>query len=136
MHIGFDISQTGAGYTVEAGVIAKYILGDVDGNAFAAGCAFTSEFLKARPDVAKRFAAGWAKAIDFIRADPAAARKHLAKNTLTPENLVDVVPMLGYTMTKDMTAKQKDELQKFADFGVQIGVVPEKIDVSKFVVSL
>jgi NitT/TauT family transport system substrate-binding protein len=130
------ISQTGAGYTVEAGVIAKYILGDVDGNAFAAGCAFTSEFIKARPDVAKRFAAGWAKAIDFIRAEPAAARKHLAKNTLTPENLVDVVPMLGYTMTKDMTAKQKDELQKFADFGVQIGVVPEKIDVSKFVVSL
>ena len=130
------IAQVGAGYTVEAGVIAKYILGDVDANAYAAGCAFTSEFIKARPDVAKRFAAGWAKAIEFIKADPAAARKHLAKNTLTPENLVDVVPMLGYTMTKDMTPKQKAELQKFADFGTQIGVVPEKIDVSKFIVSL
>jgi NitT/TauT family transport system substrate-binding protein len=130
------IEKIGAGYTVEAGVIAKYILGDVDGNAYAAGCAFTSDFIKARPDVAKRFAAGWAKAIDYIRAEPAAARKHLAKNTLTPEDLVDVVPMLGYTMTKDMTAKQKDELQRFADFGTQIGVVPEKVDVSKFVVSL
>src|ERR1700687_3491715 len=129
------ISQTGAGYTVEAGVIAKYILGDVDGNAFAAGCAFTSEFIKARPDVAKRFAAGWSKAIDFIRADPAAARKHLAKNTLTPEDLVDVVPMLGYTMAKDMTPKQKEDFQKFADFGVAIGVVPEKVDWSKYVVS-
>ena len=129
------IEKIGAGYTVEAGVIAKYILGDVDGNAYAAGCAFTSEFIKARPDVAKRFAAGWAKAIDFIKADPAAARKHLAKNTLTPEDLVDVVPMLGYTMAKDMTAKQKEELQKFADFGVEIGVVPEKVDVSKYVVS-
>jgi NitT/TauT family transport system substrate-binding protein len=130
------IAQTGAGYTVEAGVISKYILGDVDANAYAAGCAFTSEFIKARPDVAKRFAAGWSKAIDYIRAEPDAARKHLAKNTLTPENLVDVVPMLGYTMTKDMTAKQKDELQRFADFGTQIGVVPEKVDVSKYVVSL
>ena len=130
------IEKIGAGYTVEAGVIAKYILGDVDGNAYAAGCAFTSDFIKARPDVAKRFAAGWAKAIEYIRAEPAAARKHLAKNTLTPEDLVDVVPMLGYTMTKDMTAKQKDELQRFADFGTQIGVVPEKVDVSKFVVSL
>jgi NitT/TauT family transport system substrate-binding protein len=127
------MAKIGAGYTVEAGVIAKYILGDVNANAYAAGCAFTTEFINARPGVAKRFAAGWAKAIDYIRADPAAARKHLAKNTLTPEDLVDVVPMLGYTMTKDMTPKQRQDLQKFADFGVQIGVVPEKIDVSKVV---
>jgi NitT/TauT family transport system substrate-binding protein len=127
------IAKTRAGHTVEAGVIAKYILGDVNANAYAAGCAFSTEFINARPDVAKRFAAGWAKAIDYIRANPAAARKHLAKNTLTPEDLVDVVPMLGYTMTKDMTPKQREELQKFADFGTQIGVVPEKIDVSKVV---
>jgi NitT/TauT family transport system substrate-binding protein len=127
------IAKTGAGHTIEAGVIAKYILGDVNANAYAAGCAFTTEFINARPDVAKRFAAGWAKAIDYIRANPAAARKHLAKNTLTPEDLVDVVPMLGYTMTKDMSPKQREELQRFADFGTQIGVVPEKIDVSKVV---
>jgi NitT/TauT family transport system substrate-binding protein len=129
------IAKTGAGYTVEAGVIAKYILGDVDANAYAAGCAFTSEFIKARPDVAKRFAAGWAKGIDYIRAEPDKARKHLANNTLTPPDLVDVIPLLGFTMTKDMTPKQKEELQKFADFGTSIGVVPEKVDVSKMVVS-
>ena len=35
------IEKIGAGNTVEAGVIAKYILGDVDANAYAAGCAFT-----------------------------------------------------------------------------------------------
>jgi NitT/TauT family transport system substrate-binding protein len=130
------IEKTGAGYTVEAGVIAKYILGDVNANAYAAGCAFTSEFIKARPDVAKRFAAAWAKGIDYIRAEPDKARKHLAKNTLTPEDLVDVIPLLGYIMTKDMSPKQKQELQEFADFGTTIGVVPEKVDVSKMVVSL
>jgi NitT/TauT family transport system substrate-binding protein len=127
------IEQIGAGKTVEAGVIAKYILGDPAGNAYAAGCAFTTEFINARPDVAKRFAAAWSKAIDYIKTNPKEARKHLAKNTLTPDDLVDVVPMLGYIMTKDMNAKQKEELQKFSDFGVQIGVVPEKIDVSKYV---
>jgi NitT/TauT family transport system substrate-binding protein len=130
------IEKTGAGYTVEAGVIAKYILGDVNANAYAAGCAFTSEFIKARPDVAKRFAAAWAKGIDYIKAEPDKARKHLAKNTLTPEDLVDVIPLLGYIMTKDMSPKQKQELQEFADFGTSIGVVPEKVDVSKMVVSL
>jgi NitT/TauT family transport system substrate-binding protein len=130
------IARTGAGYTIEAGVIAKYILGSPDANAYAAGCALTTEFIKTRPEVARRFAAGMAKAIAYIKASPDAARKHLAKNTLTPDDLVDVVALLGYTMTKDMTPKQKEELQQFADFGTQIGVVPEKVDVSKYVVAL
>jgi len=117
--------------TVEAGVIAKYILGSPDADAYAAGCAFTTDFITRRPDVAKRFAQGWSRAIDYIRANPEAARKYLAKNTMTPDNVVDTVPMLGYIMTKDMSEKQLGYLQAFADFGYQIGVVPEKIDVKQ-----
>jgi len=41
--------------------------------------------------------------------------------------------MLGYIMTKDMSAKQLGEFQRFVDFGVEIGVVPEKVDVTKFI---
>jgi NitT/TauT family transport system substrate-binding protein len=122
----------GAAKTVEDGVIAKYILGDSNADAYAAGCAFTTEFITKRPDVAKRFAAAWAKAIVYIKEHPAEARKHLAKNTLTPDNVVDSVPMLGYIMTKDMNAKQLGHLQTFADFGTAIGVVPEKVDVKKY----
>ncbi len=129
------IQNIGAGRVIEAGLIAKYILGDPDADAYAAGCAFTTEFINQRPDVAKRFAAAWAKAIEFIKSNPAEARKHLAKNTLTPDDLVDTIPMLGYTMTKDMSPKQREYLQRFADFGVEIGVVPEKVDVAKYVKS-
>jgi NitT/TauT family transport system substrate-binding protein len=121
-----------AATTVEAGVIAKYILGSPDADAFAAGCALSTDFITKRPDVAKRFAEGWAKAIDYIKKNPEAARKHLAKNTLTPDDIVDQVPMLGYTMVKDMTPKQLGYLQEFTDFGTTIGVVPEKIDVKKY----
>ena len=77
----------------------------------------------------------WAKAVDYINKNPEAARKHLAKNTLTPDDVVDIVPMLGYIMTKDMTPKQLGYLQKFADFGTEIGVVPEKVDVKKYLKS-
>lgn len=129
---GTIIEKIGAGKLVEAGVIAKYILGDPDAAAYAAGCALTTDFINARPDVARRFAAGWAKAIQYINANPEAARKHLAKNTLTPDDLVDVIPMLGYTMIKDMSPKQKKDLQDFTDFGVQIGVVSEKLELAKF----
>ena len=76
--------------------------------------------------------AAWVKALDLIKSDPQEARKHLLKNTLTPRNVVDSVPMLGYVMVRDMTPKQIDDLQTFANFGHDIGVVPEKVDVRKY----
>ncbi|WP_441240746.1 ABC transporter substrate-binding protein [Tardiphaga sp. 768_D3_N2_1] len=124
--------KAGVARTIEAGVISKYILGDEKGDAYAAGCAITSDFIQKRPEVAKRFAMAWAKAVDYINKNPDDARKYLAKNTFTPDNVVDMVPMVGYTMTKDMSPNQLSDLQKLADFGVSIGVVPEKVDVTKY----
>src|ERR1700683_1463134 len=126
------MNQLGFAKTVEAGVIAKYVLGDPEADPFAAGCAFSSDFIAKRPDVAKRFTQAWAKALAVIEKDPQEARKHLLKNTLTPESVVDTVPMLGYVMVKDMTAKQIADLQTFAAFGHDVGVVPEKVDVKKY----
>jgi NitT/TauT family transport system substrate-binding protein len=123
--------KAGVARSLEAGLIAKYILGDEAADAYAAGCAMTSEFIQKRPEVARHFAAAWSKAIDFINRNPDEARKYLAKNTFTPDNVVDMVPMLGYVMVGDMTPKQIADLQKFADFGNSIGVVPEKLDITK-----
>ena len=123
--------KAGVARSLEAGVISKYILGNDTANAYAAGCAMTSDFIQKRPDVAKRFAAAWAKAIAFINSNPDEARKYLVNNTFTPENVADLVSMLGYTMAGDMNADQIKDLQAFADFGTSIGVVPEKIDVTK-----
>jgi NitT/TauT family transport system substrate-binding protein len=124
--------KLGVARTIEAGVIAHYVLGDPDANAFVGGCALSSDFIKARPDVARRFAAAWAKAAAFINANPAEARKYLAKNTLTPEDVVDTVPMIRYVMTGDLTARDKADYQKFIDFSVTTGTLPEKVDVTKF----
>ena len=123
--------KSGVARSLEAGVISKYILGDEAADAYAAGCAMTSDFIQKRPDVAARFAAAWRKAIDFINKNPDEARKYLAGNTFTPDNVVDMVSMLGYAMVGDMTPRQIGYLQKLADFGNSIGVVPEKIDVTK-----
>jgi NitT/TauT family transport system substrate-binding protein len=125
--------KLGVATTIEAGVIAHYVLGDPDANAFVAGCAMSSDFIKARPDVARRFAAAWAKAIDLINANPTEARKHLVKNTFTPEDVADTVPMIRYFMAKDLTAKDRADYQKFIDFSVTTGTLPEKVDVNKFI---
>ena len=124
--------KLGVARTLEAGVITKYILGNENGNAFAAGCALTGDFIKARPDVARRFAAVWKKAITFVNDNPQEARKYLAKNTLTPEDVVDTVPMVRYFMVGDLTDEHKAEFQKFIDFSTEVGTVPEKVDITKY----
>jgi NitT/TauT family transport system substrate-binding protein len=40
--------------------------------------------------------------------------------------------MLGYVMAGDLSKEQIADLQALADFGTSIGVVPEKVDVTKF----
>src|SRR3954470_2487805 len=98
--------KAGVARSIDVGVISKYTLGDEKANAYAVGCAITSEFIQKRPDVAKRFAMAWSKALDCSKKNPDDARKYLANNTFTPDNVVDMVSMLGYTMTKDMTPSQ------------------------------
>jgi NitT/TauT family transport system substrate-binding protein len=124
--------KLGVATTIEVGVIAHYVLGDPNANAFVGGCALTSDFIKGRPDVARRFAAAWEKAARLINDNPAEARKHLVKNTFTPEDVVDTVPMVRYFMAKDLMEKDKADYQKFIDFSVQAGTLEQKIDVTKY----
>jgi NitT/TauT family transport system substrate-binding protein len=124
--------KMGVATTLEAGVIAHYVLGNPEANAFVGGCALTTDFIKAKPDVARRFTAAWHKAMDLINTNPAEARKHLIKNTFTPDDVVDTVPMIRYFAPKDLTAKDKADFQKFIDFSVQTGTLSEKVDVNKY----
>jgi NitT/TauT family transport system substrate-binding protein len=124
--------KMGIASTIEAGVIAHYVLGDPNANAFVGGCALTTDFIKSRPDVAKRFTAAWSKAVEFINSNPQEARKHLVKNTFTPADVVDTVPMIRYFMAKDLTDKDKADYQKFIDFSVQTGTLEQRIDVTKY----
>jgi NitT/TauT family transport system substrate-binding protein len=124
--------KMGIARTIEAGVIAHYVLGDPNANAFVGGCALTSHFIETRPDVARRFAVAWGQAVNFINTQPDEARKYLVKNTLTPADVAETVPMIRYYMVKDLTAKDKEDFQKFIDFSVKTGTLPEKVEVSKY----
>ena len=124
--------KMGVASTLEAGVIANYVLGNPEANAFVGGCALTTDFIKAKPDVARRFTLAWHKAMDLINNNPQEARKHLIKNTFTPDDVVDTVPMVRYFAAKDLTAKDKADFQKFIDFSTQTGTLTEKVDVNKY----
>jgi NitT/TauT family transport system substrate-binding protein len=122
----------GVAKTLEAGVIAKYILGDPKALAWVAGGVISSDFIKNRADVAKRYTAAWLKAIDFINTSPKEARKYLAKNTFTPDSVVETVPLVKFTKITDLTAQNKAEFQKFIDFATTSGILSQKVDVTKY----
>jgi NitT/TauT family transport system substrate-binding protein len=108
------------------------VLGDPHANAWVGGCALSTDFIRSRPDVARRFTAGWAKAVKFINDSPDEARKHLAKNTLTPDDVVATVPLVKFEMVENLTAKDIDDFQKFIDFSTKTGTLPERVEVAKY----
>ncbi len=126
---GAVLRKSGAAVTLEAGLVAKYVLGDPEANAWIAGTAMSSDFLNAKPEAAKKFAAAWAKSIDFIEKNPAEARKSLLKNTLTPPDVVDSVPIVKFVMATKLTDKDVADFQKFIDFSSTSGILSDKVDV-------
>lgn len=131
---GSVMRKNGVGKTVEAGLISKYILGNPKANGYAAGTVITQDFARQKPDVAKRFTAAWGKAIEYIKANPDDARKYLVGNTLTPPDIAPLIPMVGFTMVKDLTPANVAEFQKFIDFSSDNKILSEKVDVTKFLI--
>jgi NitT/TauT family transport system substrate-binding protein len=126
------MDQMDIGKTLESGIIAKIVLGDRNANAYVGGAALSEDFIKARPDVAKRYAEAWNKALDLIANDPKEARKYLLKNTVTPESVVDTVPLLLHTPVSKLTEQDRKNFQAYVDFAIGVGAVSEKIDMTKF----
>src|SRR5437879_9587921 len=126
------MDQMDIGKTIEAGIIANIILGDPNANAYVGGAALSEDFIKARPDVAKRYAEAWNKALDLIRDDPKEASKYLLKNTVTPECVVDTVPLLLHTSVSRLSEQDRKNFQDYVDFEAGVRQVSEKIDMTKF----
>ena len=129
---GTMMDQMDIAKTLESGIIANIILGDRNANAYVGGAALSEDFIKARPDVAKRYAEAWNKALDLIRDDPKEARKYLLKNTVTPESVVDIVPLLLHTPVSKLSEQDRRNFQAYVDFAIGVGAVSEKIDMTAF----
>lgn len=125
--------KMGVAETLENGVIAKYVMGNPEANAWVGGCALSNDFITSKPDLAKRYAKAWGKAINFISEQTAEARVVMAKNTLTPADVADIVPMLRFAMVRDLKDSDIADLQRFIDFSVASKVLPEPVQVGKFV---
>jgi len=120
--------KSGVARRLEAGVISTYLIGDRSADAYAAGAALSDAFVAARPDVAARCAQAMFKGMNDVARDPQ-VRDYLVTDLNVAPDVVADVPMPYFIRTRDLTAKQIADFQKFIDIGVELSIVAGAIDV-------
>jgi NitT/TauT family transport system substrate-binding protein len=112
---------------LEAGVIAKYILGDPLAPWFGGSASLKSEFVQKHPVEAKKFVTAYAKGIALVRSNPAEARQYLKGYTAIEGQLTSEVPLAAYTLYNEFTPKDIAHFQKFFDLFSDKGIFPSRL---------
>jgi NitT/TauT family transport system substrate-binding protein len=114
---------------LEAGVIAKYILGDPLAPWHGGSATLTTGFIKKHPAETKKYIAAYARGIDLVRKDPAQARNFLKGYTAIEGPLTGEVPLASYMLYNEFTPGDVAAFQKFFDLFTEKGVFEKKLDV-------
>ena len=115
---------------LEAGVIAKYILGDPLAPWHGGSATLTTEFIKKYPAETKKYIAAYARGIDLVRKDPAQARNFLKGYTAIEGPLTSEVPLASYMLYNEFTPSDVAAFQKFFDLFTEKGVFEKRLDVA------
>jgi NitT/TauT family transport system substrate-binding protein len=112
---------------LEAGVIAKYVLGDPMAPWFGGSASLTSSFIKKYPDEAKKFIAAYGKGVAYVRSKGGEARQYLKGYTAIEGALTSEVPLAAYTMYNEFTPADVAHFQKFFDLFSEKGIFSSRL---------
>ncbi len=113
--------------TLEAGVIAHYVLGDPMAPWFGGSASLTANFIKEHPTEAKKFIEAYGKGVAYVRSKPVEARQYLKGYTAIDGALTGEVPLAAYTMYNEFTAADVAYFQKFFDLFSEKGVFSSRL---------
>jgi NitT/TauT family transport system substrate-binding protein len=119
--------MNGTTKVLEAGVIARYVLGDPAALWFGGSASLTSGFIKANAEAAKKFIAAYAKGVEFVRTSPDDARQYLKGYTAIEGPLTSEVPLAAYTLYNEFTAANVADFQKFFDLFAEKGIFSSRL---------
>ncbi|MBW4654943.1 MAG: ABC transporter substrate-binding protein [Kaiparowitsia implicata GSE-PSE-MK54-09C] len=118
---------------LENGVVSTYILGDSKAPWFGGSATLSTQFIDAYPEAAKTYAEAYRRAIADIRANPDETRQYLVGYTAIEGDLVDKVPLVGYTMFDEFTPEDVEYFQAFFDFMTESEVFSKPVDVAALI---
>lgn len=117
----------GSTRVLEAGVIAKYVLGDPMAPWFGGSASLTSALIKKNPEAAKKFIGAYGQGVAFVRSKPAEARQYLKGYTAIEGPLTGEVPLAAYTMYNEFTPGDIAYFQKFFDLFSDKGIFSSRL---------
>lgn len=118
---------------LEAGVIAKYILGDPMAPWHGGAAALTTEFIKKNPEATRKYIAAYARGIELVRNHPDQARAYLKGYTAIEGSLTNEVPLAAYMLYNEFKPSDIAYFQKFYDLFVEKGVFAQRIVVDNLI---
>jgi NitT/TauT family transport system substrate-binding protein len=121
--------MNGTTRVIEAGVVARYILGDPMAPWHGGAASLTTEFIKKNPEATKKFIAAYAKGIQLVRTSPDDARQYMKGYTAIEGPLTHEVPLASYMLYNEFKPSDVAYFQKFYDLFTDKGIFEKKIAV-------
>jgi NitT/TauT family transport system substrate-binding protein len=112
---------------LEAGVVARYILGDPMAPWHGGAASLTSEFIKKNPEAAKKYIAAYTRGIELVRSKPEEARQHMKGYTAIEGPLTAEVPLASYMLYHEFKPSDLAHFQKFYDLFTDKGIFEKKV---------
>jgi len=119
--------MNGTTRVLEAGVVARYILGDPMAPWHGGAASLTTEFIKKNPDVAKKFIAAYTKGVQLVRTAPNDARQYMKGYTAIEGALTNEVPLASYMLYSEFKPSDVAYFQKFYDLFTEKGIFDKKV---------
>ena len=121
--------MNGTTRVIEAGVVARYILGDPMAPWHGGAASLTTDFIKKHPDLAKKFIAAYTKGIELVRSKPDEARQFMKGYTAIEGPLTSEVPLASYMLYNEFKPSDVAYFQKFYDLFTEKGIFEKKVNV-------
>lgn len=114
---------------LEAGVVARYILGDPMAPWHGGAASLTTEFIRKNPEVAKKYIAAYTKGVQLVRTQPNEARQFMKGYTAIEGALTNEVPLASYMLYNEFKPSDVAYFQKFYDLFTEKGIFDKKVSV-------
>ena len=122
--------MNGSTRILEAGVVAKYILGDPLAPWHGGSASLTTEFIKKYPDATKKYMAAYFRGVELVRSKPAEARQYMKGYTAIEGPLTSEVPLASYMPYNEFKPGDIAYFQKFFDLFTDKGIFEKKVVVT------
>ena len=125
--------MNGTTRVVEAGVVAKYILGDPMAPWHGGAASLTAEFIKKNPEATKKYMAAYLRGVELVRTKPDEARQYMKGYTAIEGPLTNEVPLASYMAYNEFKPSDVAYFQKFYDLFTEKGIFDKKVVVADLI---